>query len=95
MAIFWERAACLVDHIFSLYFDSVILVISCFSFEGRIWVLIAPVPVIAYLLLFFISLSLFFLLPYYDSYVYLMINLSSALSTLSLISRKPYLITIL
>ena len=43
MATFWERAAHSVDHMFSLYFDFVILVISCFGFEGGIWVLVAPV----------------------------------------------------
>ena len=32
------------DHMFSLYFDFVILVISGFGFEGWIWVLIASVP---------------------------------------------------
>ena len=44
MAIIWERAAHSVDHMFSLYFDFVILVISSFGFKGGIWVLIAPVP---------------------------------------------------
>ena len=45
MATFWEIAAYSVDHMFSLYFDFfVILVISCFGFEGWSWVLIASVP---------------------------------------------------
>ena len=35
------------------YFISLILVISHFGFEGETLVLIAPVPVIAYLLTFF------------------------------------------
>ena len=43
LATFWERAAHSVDHMFSLYFDYVILVISRFGFEGGIWFLIAPV----------------------------------------------------
>ena len=44
MAIFWERAAHSVDHMFSLYFDYLyFLGISRFGFEGGIWVLIAPV----------------------------------------------------
>ena len=38
------RAAPSVDHMFSLYFDFVILVISRFGFVGGIWVLIAQVP---------------------------------------------------
>ena len=47
MVTFWERAAHSVEHKFSLYFDYlffVILFISCFGFEGWIWVLIASVP---------------------------------------------------
>ena len=54
LATFWERAAQSVDHMFSLYFDFfVILVISRFSFEGSIWVLIAPVPGHCLLVTFF------------------------------------------
>ena len=44
MATFWEIPAHSVDHMFSLYFDFVILVISRFGFEGWILVLIASVP---------------------------------------------------
>ena len=46
MANFWERAAHSVDHMFSLYFDNflVLVLFFRFGFEGRIWVLIAPVP---------------------------------------------------
>ena len=44
MATFWERADLSVYHIFSLYFDSIILVISYFGFKGGALVLIAPVP---------------------------------------------------
>ena len=44
MAIFWERAAHSVDVMFFVIRLFVILVISRFGFEGRIWVLIAPVP---------------------------------------------------
>ena len=45
MATFWERAAHSIDHMFSLNFDYfLILVMSRFGFEGRIWDLIAPVP---------------------------------------------------
>ena len=44
MATFWGRADRSVYHIFSLYFDIVILVISYFGFDGGTLVLIAPVP---------------------------------------------------
>ena len=44
MATFWERAAHPVYHMFSLYIDIVILVISHFGFEGGTLVLIASVP---------------------------------------------------
>ena len=44
MATFKERAANSVGHMFSLYFDFVILVIFGFGFKGGIWILIAPVP---------------------------------------------------
>ena len=48
-----ERVAHSIDHLFSSYVLRlfVILVISRFGLKGGIWVLIAPVPVIAYLLL--------------------------------------------
>ena len=42
VATFWERAAHLVNRMFSLYF--VILVISHFGFEGGTLVLIASAP---------------------------------------------------
>ena len=41
---FWERDSHSVDHMLSVFIVFVILVISCFSFEGWIWVLIASVP---------------------------------------------------
>ena len=41
---FLEIAAHSVDHMFSLYFVFVILVISRFGYEGCIWVMIASVP---------------------------------------------------
>ena len=48
MAIVWEGAAHSADHMFSLfdvyYLVFVILLISCFGFEDRIWILFAPVP---------------------------------------------------
>ena len=44
MATFCERAALSVYHMFSLYFDYVISVISHFGFEGGTLVLVAPVP---------------------------------------------------
>ena len=44
VATFWEIADHSVDHMFSLYFDFVLLVISRFGFEGWIWVPIASVP---------------------------------------------------
>ena len=46
MATFWERAAHLVYHVFSLYYDRlfVILLISNFGFESGTLVLIASVP---------------------------------------------------
>ena len=44
MATFKEIAANTVGHMFSLYFDFVILVIFRFGFKGGIWILIAPVP---------------------------------------------------
>ena len=42
MATFWEIAAHSADHMFSLYFDF----FTRFGFEGRIWVLVASVPVL-------------------------------------------------
>ena len=42
MVTFWERAARSVDPIFSLSFCNISYF--RFGFEGRIWVLIAPVP---------------------------------------------------
>ena len=52
MATLWEIAAHSVDHMFPLYFDYafVILVISRFSFEGWIWVLVSSVPDLCILL---------------------------------------------
>ena len=45
MATFREIAFHSVDPVFSLYnFYFLFLVISCFVFEDRIWVLIVPVP---------------------------------------------------
>ena len=44
MTTFWESAAHSVDHMSSLYLESAILVISRFGFEGRMFVLISPVP---------------------------------------------------
>ena len=45
MATSWERAAYSVDHMFSLYFDYLLLeLFPVFGFEGGIWVLISPVP---------------------------------------------------
>ena len=41
---FSEIAAHSVDHMFSLYFDILILVIAHFGLEGWIWLLIASVP---------------------------------------------------
>ena len=55
MATFWEIAAHSVDHMFSLYFDYLyLLVISRFGFEGWRWVLIASVQdlIIAYFFTF-------------------------------------------
>ena len=48
MTTFWERDAHWVDHMFFLYFDYVIFVISRFGFEDGIRVLIAPVPGVAF-----------------------------------------------
>ena len=42
-ATFWERAALLVDLIFSLYFDYLLFLYTCisrFGFQGGVWVLI-------------------------------------------------------
>ena len=47
MSTFWKIAPHLVDHMFSSYFEYivlVILVISLFGFEGMILVLIGSVP---------------------------------------------------
>ena len=44
MATFWERAAHSVNHMFSLYFEIVNLVISNFGFDGRSLFLIVSVP---------------------------------------------------
>ena len=44
VATFLEIAAHSVDHMFSLYFDYLFLVISRFGYESWIWVLIASVP---------------------------------------------------
>ena len=66
MATFWEIAAHSFDHMFSMYFDCVILVISRFCFEGWIWVQIASVP--DRCILFTFCLMLFFLSIPYKSY---------------------------
>ena len=57
VATFWELAAYSVDHMVSLYFDYLILVISRFGFEGWIWVLIASVPDLCILFTFMLSLK--------------------------------------
>ena len=44
MATFCERAAFSINHMFSLYFDYAILVISHFGFEVGTLVLVAPIP---------------------------------------------------
>ena len=44
MATFWERAAHLVNRMFSLLWLFVALVVSHFGFEGGTLVLIASVP---------------------------------------------------
>ena len=51
MATFWEIAAHSADHMFSFYFDFVILAFSRFGFESWILVLIASVPDLCILLL--------------------------------------------
>ena len=52
MATFLEIAAHSVDHMFSAFLLFVISVITLFSFEGLIWVLIASVPDLCILISF-------------------------------------------
>ena len=62
MATFWLRAARSVYRMFFLYFDLLywVLTISHFGFEGGTLVLIAPVLVLAYLLLYILSLIFYY-----------------------------------
>ena len=52
MAIFWERTAPSVNHMFSYILTLCNFSISRFGFEGWIWVLIASVPDVGILFTF-------------------------------------------